>query len=454
MEAVLTTTPIDPRPPLHPLAVDASSDEHLRGDPIGGDRYFSPEFMQREWDHMWTKVWHIAGRVNQLQHVGDYVVHDFMHESVMVVKQADGSLRAFYNVCGHRGQRLVWGEGQQASFHCPYHGWEWGNDGVLKVAPDSEDFPQGDPCGKVKLVELPVDTWAGFVWYTMDPDAPSLMEFLHPWPQLYRNHASAEMTRIVWMTVELETNWKFAPDNFSESYHTRTAHPQVAQFIDQDHFTSRHEIFESGHARIMQMWRPSLRDRVPEGAPFRWDADLRKWGIDPDQYPDYETKVIQGWLDIAAAKRELGPSKGHHHYSRLSEEDFLYSPHDQLFPNVSLDIRPDNVSMFRTEPHRTDPNKCTFDLQCFAMPIEGQEEARCIAGMRPLKEAEFEHRVFDGGDGLPEMAGSVIFQDMALAEGQQRGQRSRGYQEPYLAGQESRMRAWHETLNDYLAGRR
>jgi hypothetical protein len=52
------------------------------------------------------------------------------------------------------------------------------------------------------------------------------------------------------------------------------------------------------------------------------------------------------------------------------------------------------------------------------------------------------------------MAGSVIFQDMALAEGQQRGQRSRGYQEPYLAGQESRMRAWHETLNDYLAGRR
>ena len=70
--------PIDSRPPLHPLAIDGGSDEHLRGDPIDAERYYSPEFMQREWDHMWTKVWHIAGVVSQLQHAGDYIVHDFL----------------------------------------------------------------------------------------------------------------------------------------------------------------------------------------------------------------------------------------------------------------------------------------------------------------------------------------------------------------------------------------
>ena len=84
----------------------------------------------------------------------------------------------------------------------------------------------------------------------------------------------------------------------------------------------------------------------------------------------------------------------------------------------------------------------------------GADTVRTIAGRRPLAEAAFEHRVFDQGRGLPELAGTVIFQDMQLAEGQQRGQRSRGYQEPYLAGQETRVRAWHETLNDYLEGRR
>ncbi|NKB42364.1 MAG: aromatic ring-hydroxylating dioxygenase subunit alpha, partial [Ilumatobacter sp.] len=63
--------------------MDAGSDDFLRGDPLDGKRYYSREFMQREWDDMWTKVWHIAGRVTQLREAGDYIVHDFMHESVI-----------------------------------------------------------------------------------------------------------------------------------------------------------------------------------------------------------------------------------------------------------------------------------------------------------------------------------------------------------------------------------
>ena len=110
-------------PVRHPLTVDARDPGNLRGDPITGDRYWSKDFAQREWDHMWTKIWHVAGRLAEVPEAGDYVVHDFLHESVICVRQDDGSVRAFYNACGHRGMRLVEGNAfVNAGFQCPYHG--------------------------------------------------------------------------------------------------------------------------------------------------------------------------------------------------------------------------------------------------------------------------------------------------------------------------------------------
>ena len=114
----------------HPLTMNGRDPALLRGDRIDGDRYWTPEFAKREWDRLWTRIWHVAGRESELQEPGDYIVHDFMHESVIVVKQDDGSLRAFYNSCAHRGQRLVWNSAYTSAFQCPYHGWVYGRDGV------------------------------------------------------------------------------------------------------------------------------------------------------------------------------------------------------------------------------------------------------------------------------------------------------------------------------------
>jgi phenylpropionate dioxygenase-like ring-hydroxylating dioxygenase large terminal subunit len=428
----------------------------LRGDPITGDRFTSKEFAQREWEHMWTRIWHVAGRTAELQEPGDYIVHDFMHESVFCVRQADGSIKAFYNTCGHRGQRLVWNSASvNDGFHCPYHGWVWGTDGVLRYAQDTHDFPQGNPCGKRKLKELRCDTWGGFVWYSMSDDSPSLMEFLDPMPEVYRNYPMETAVRVYWLKVDLNTNWKFATDNFSESYHTRTAHPQVPPWIDQDVDTARHEMWPNGHGRTVQPMRPSLSDRLPPGEPHPFDAILRQWDIDPDRYPDYETKTMQGWLDLKAQKRKLWKERGYVHYEHMNDEEITDSPHTVIFPNVTISFLPDNLIFFRTEPHPDDPNKCTFDLWCMAFPVEGQTEVESImAGVQPLEEAEFQHRAFDNGKGIPELAGQIVYQDMMLAEGQQRGMWSRGYQDAYLSAQEARVRFFHEVLNDYLEGRR
>ena len=434
--------------------IDASTPAALRGDPITGDRYYSKEFARREWDHLWTRIWHVAGRVTELTEPGNFIVHDFMHESVMVVRQDDGSLRGFYNVCGHRGQRLVWNQGHAEAFSCPYHGWVWGRDGVLQSLPDEDDFPQGNPRGRASLKEVRCDTWAGFVWYTMDPEAPALLDYLAPMPELYKNFPAETLVRVAWMQIDLDTNWKFASDNFAESYHTRTAHPQVAPWIDQDHWTSRHEMFANGHSRIVQPGRPSLRDRLPEGEPHPFDDILRAWDIDPAGYPDYETKTMQGWLDLKAAKRRLWRERGYTHYEHLSDEELTDSPHNVIFPNVTISVLADQWIFFRTEPHPDDPSKCTFDLWCLVFPVAGVETFDTMAGTRPVQEAEFEHRVFDRGRGLADMAGQIVFQDMMLAEGQQRGLRSRGYDDAYLAGQETRVRYFNEVLNDYLEGRR
>jgi len=445
------TTPV-----RHPLTMNGRDPSLLRGDRIDGDRYWSAGFAKKEWDHLWTRIWHVAGRTSELQEPGDYIVHDFMHESVIVVKQDDGSLRAFYNSCAHRGQRLVWNAAHTDGFHCPYHGWVYGRDGVVRSVPDPETYPQGDPCGKASLKTLRVDTWGGFVWYTMDPDAEPLLRFLEPLPELYAAYPLDKAIRAGWMRIDLDTNWKFAPDNFSESYHTRTAHPQVPPWIDQDWWSTRHEMFPRGHGRTVQPMRPSLRDRLPAGTPHFFDDILRQWGIDPATYPDFETRARQGWIDLKAQKRKLWRERGFLHYERMDDEQLTDSLHTVIFPNITISFLPDHIIFFRSEPHPDDPDKCSFDLWSFVFPVDGITEGEVIMfGHRKFEEAEScDHRTFDRGRGVPELAGQIVHQDLMLAEGQQRGMRSRGYADSHLAAQETRVRFFHEVLNDWLEGRR
>ena len=214
-------------------------------------------------------------------------------------------------------------------------------------------------------------------------------------------------------------------------------------------------MWPNGHGRTVQPMRPSLRDRLPDGAPHPFDDLLRYWGIDPDSYADFETKANQGWLDLKEQKRKLWRERGYVHYERMNDEELTDSPHTVVFPNVTLSFLPDNLLFFRTEPHPDDPNKCTFDLWLMAYPVEGQTQVESImAGVQPLREAELQVRDFDDGRGVPEICDQIVYQDMLLAEGMQRGMKSQGYTDAYLAGQETRVRFFHEVLNDYIAGRR
>lgn len=440
----------------HPLTMDGRDTANLRGDRMTGDRYWSTDFARQERDRMWSRIWHVAGRTAELAEPGDFVVHNFLKESVICVRQDDGTIKAFYNSCQHRGMRLVTESSSVTAFSCPYHGWRWGTDGVLQFAQDTHDFPQGNPCGKLRLKELRCDVWGGFVWYTIDDNGPSLQEFLDPMPDLFAGYPMDTAVRVAWYRIALNTNWKFVTDNFSESYHTRTAHPQVPPWIDQDVDTSRHEMWANGLGRTVQPMRPSLSDRLPNGIDHPFDFILRQWDIDPDHYASFEEKTMQGWLDLKAAKRRLWKERGYLHYEHMDDEQLTDSLHTVMFPNVTISFLPDHLIFFRSEPHPDDPEKCYFDLWCMAFPVEGQTEVESImAGPKRLAEVETcDHRDFDSGRGIPELEGQIVYQDMMLAEGQQAGMHSRGYSDAYLAAQETRVRFFHEVLNDYIAGRR
>jgi phenylpropionate dioxygenase-like ring-hydroxylating dioxygenase large terminal subunit len=428
--------------------MDGGTSANLRGDAITGDRYYSRDFMEREWDRMWTRVWHIGARCTQLAEAGDYVVHDFRHESVLLVRDADNRYRAFYNVCQHRGNRLVWSEeGSVPSFTCAYHGWVYGLDGSLQYAQDPDDFAGGDPCGDVKLVELPCDSWGGFVWYSMDENAKPLLDYLHPIPQLLANREVEKMTRVVWRKVDVQTNWKFASDNFNESYHLPTVHPQMKANIEEDYANTVFEMYPSGHNRMIEKGQPSQRSDLftPDAL---WADFLAAWGMDAGEWAG---KPAEARLELQRKKRELGKGRGHHYMAKLADDELSDYFHHTIFPNLTITGTPIDGGMhvFRTEPHPTDPERCTFEYWALTPHIEGATEVPTVTGMRPIEEAELEELTY-GVDPV----GDFVDQDLSVAVWQQKGLHSRGYRDARLSEQESRVRRFHEVLNDYLEGRR
>ena len=165
----------------HPDIIASWPEQTLRGHRIPGDRYTSKAFADEEFEQMWTKVWLLLGRESELPNPGDWQREDVGPESFLMVRQKDNSVKAFYNVCQHRGNPLVAEpKGHVKRFVCRYHSWAFLPDGELNFAPDADDFPEGNPCGKLRLEEVACETFAGFVWINMDTNCVSLKEYLGP----------------------------------------------------------------------------------------------------------------------------------------------------------------------------------------------------------------------------------------------------------------------------------
>lgn len=423
----------------------------LRGHRIPGYRYHSEDFWKQEWENMWTKVWLLVGRAPEIPEPGDYQMEEIGPESFLMVRQQDGSIRSFYNVCQHRGARLIFNDiGTVDSFTCPYHGWRWEIDGTLTFALDPEDFPEGDPCGKLTLEEVRTEVFAGFIWINMDKDAVTLKEYLGPIWDDWNAYGFDTWKRYQAMRCRSPINWKVVLDNFNESYHLPAVHPESDTSIEENYKWTQFDLSEEGHNRMIMKAGVPSNSLKSKNVPLLREpliSTLKAWGLDPADFEgrEYETREA-----IQKAKRERGKEKGYTHYENLRDDQLTDAYHYTIFPNFAVTAWADGFHFLRAIPHPTDPTKCVFDNWWYASQPAGETAPVFTAGGPVDRDAEVDLDVFDYGE---KSLGFAIDQDMGVTAGQQLGFRSRGFNGVYLSGQERRIRRYHEIIDDYIEGR-
>ena len=273
--------------------------------PVSTEPCISAEYFEAERERVFSKVWLKAGRVEQLPNPGDYFVLDIAicRASVILVRGNDGALRAFHNVCMHRGNKLIWDHektGNLRSFSCRFHGWSFALDGSVRAVPDEKMFYSldKDNCG---LRPVALDQWEGFLFINLDSQPKeTLKAFLGDLGEHLSGYPYAEHSTCYSYRAELNANWKVCLDAFSEAYHVLMVHGQT---VGQANFSRENpmshcfdvQLYER-HRRAVVYGNPKFQPS-PTGkvaAQFGYTSTVRGRGMDtlppqinPERRPEY-----------------------------------------------------------------------------------------------------------------------------------------------------------------------
>jgi phenylpropionate dioxygenase-like ring-hydroxylating dioxygenase large terminal subunit len=218
----------DPRGVSPPLRYRHVRDLGVR--PIAASRYTSRAFFEREIEKVWLRTWQYACREEEIPNPGDAYVFDLVGRSLIVVRQADGSIKALRNVCLHRGRKLLTQGGCRDRFRCPYHGLTWNIDGSFRENPFAWDFPQVDEA-QFRLPEARVEIWAGFIFVNFRPDAPPLLPLLGDLPAHMSYWRIEDCYKAAHIGKVVPANWKVVCEAFLEGFHVAATHPQAGGYI-------------------------------------------------------------------------------------------------------------------------------------------------------------------------------------------------------------------------------
>ncbi|MDQ5820031.1 MAG: aromatic ring-hydroxylating dioxygenase subunit alpha [Actinomycetota bacterium] len=210
----------------------ALGDALARGATLPFDWYTDPELLRLEQDRIFRRAWQYAGHTGRLAEPGSFFTAAAGLIPIVVTRTRDDDLKAFVNVCRHRGHQVAQGEGKRETLQCAYHAWTYGLDGKLRAAPRADREPDFDP-GHLSLLPVQIDTWGPFVFVNPDAEAPPLQETLGRLPELLAEVVDVDALAFHHRaTSDLETNWKVACENFLECYHCATAHPTFSAVVD------------------------------------------------------------------------------------------------------------------------------------------------------------------------------------------------------------------------------
>jgi phenylpropionate dioxygenase-like ring-hydroxylating dioxygenase large terminal subunit len=365
--------------------------DDVRDDWIPKDAYHSVEFAELERERLWPRVWQVACREEEIPKVGDFVTYDILDDSIIIVRTAKDTIKAYNNACLHRGRRLTEGAGHTARFLCRFHGWQWKLNGENALILDKEDWGDRLECRDMSLKEYKVGSWGGFVFVNMDPDCEPLETYLAPVPE-YIGWMEFEKQRYRWyVSLELEANWKTAQEAFEEAYHVAATHRRYAHDFDPRAKSCEHGRHGQLNFRPLEEQSPGIHVGGPNKGNresvmsfIRGQArDLRSIYTDRDlqaasrimtELPNDAT-YLEALAKANEFIKEAAIASGAG-FPDVSDETMGKAGFDwTIFPNL-VNVIPSATCGFwyRTRPTRdNDPNRCTVEMYALERFAPGTE---------------------------------------------------------------------------------
>ena len=433
----------DPIPPPAVLR-NESPPQGQSSDDVSAERYFSRAWHDREVEKVWRKTWQFACREEHIPEVGDQTVYDIVDDSILVVRTAPDTVKAYVNSCLHRGTILRTEAGHARQIRCPFHGWTWNLDGTLKILPGQWDFPHVDKT-KFCLPQVQVGRWGGFVFVNLDADCEPFESYLENLPEHFTDFRLEDRYVAAHVAKVMPCNWKLGMEAFTEAYHVPIAHPQVVTYYGDSN--TQYDVWPgvrhvSRMLSVQGMPSPALKGVAEQTTVDDLRRDAPFFAGRPIEVGEGETARAK----LAERAREkIGRSSGAD-MSALSDAEALDLIEYLLFPNMvpwggqALPI------VYRFRPNGNDPDSHLMEIMfLFAKAADGSHpppaKINLLEPGRDWKDA-------------PELgsAAMVADQDTDNLMRIQRGLKASKKPGVTLARyQESRIRHFHETLDAYLA---
>lgn len=413
----------------------------LEARPLTTDVYTSRDFHARELERMWSRVWQMAGREEDIPKVGDHFVYEIGATSLIIVRSGAAEIRALYNSCLHRGTALRECGGNVSQFRCPFHAFTWDLHGKIKRIPSEWDFQ--DIRGRVaKLPEARLDTWGGFIFVNLDEEAESLQSYLESVPKDFERWPLDQRFTASHVAKELDCNWKVAQEAFIEVFHVIGIHPQsLPMFGDAN---AQYDVWpERRHTSRMinlsAVASPHLRgyseQRILDASAEFGLCDRGATVPAGKRARDVVVEVMRERF-----RRDLGVDT-----SGLCDTEVLDVIQYNVFPNLMLFGGLGSPLVYRVRPQGDDPGRCLFEVWLL-LPFPKDAPRPPAAPLRILT-AE------DRWSSVEELSyfGAILDQDFDMMPQVQRGLRASKSRQVLLSTyQESRIRHMRQTLDEYV----
>ena len=428
-----------------PTFLKEKSYEYMGSQPLAASRYTGADFFRQEIEKMWPNVWQFAAREEDMPEPGDVVVYENAGRSYLVTRQADGSVRAFHNVCLHRGRKLRLESGYSKDFKCPFHGFTWNTNGTLKEIPCRWDFSHLTD-EKMKLPEARVGSWGGYIFLCENDTGVSLEEYLAPLPEHFKRWKHEECTTVIHVGKVIHANWKAVAEAFMEAWHSIVTHPQILPFTGD---ANTHYNVWGDHVNLALTPFAVLSPHLdPAGKPEQWIVDEFLKYNGRAGGPDLDVKVPSGMTAraaMAAANRQRYAQMTGHDHDQATDAELLDAIVYNVFPNFAPwgGFMPNIVYRWRPWP---DQDSTLMEVRILTRVPPGQKIPRSVP-MHMLKDEETWSSAAELG-----ALGNVFDQDMTNLPYVQDGLKASKTGEVNLGDyQEIRIRHFHRTLDRYLA---